>query len=300
MGPALTALIADLVLGEPAESWHPTVWMGRWVSAGRAARRSAAPFASMIEGATIVGGGLVVTVLAAALLDTALDRSAALARGPLRGIVLKPALSLMPLLRAATDVERALEAGRIAHARALLGRHLVSRPTASLSEAEVAGAVIESVAENLSDSVVAPLMAFRAGGLAAAYGYRLLNTADAMLGYRSPELEWFGKPAARTDDVVNLIPARVTGALICGLAWAAGGSPRRAAACMTRDARRTPSPNAGWPMAAMAGALGLRLTKRETYELNDAGREPRPSDIARACRIAALAAGVSALVADAL
>jgi adenosylcobinamide-phosphate synthase len=300
MGPAISALVADLIMGEPPASWHPTVWMGRWVGAGRTARTSATPSASMIEGAVVLGGGLALTVLAATILDTACRRAPFTARGTLRGVVLKPALSLMPLLRAATDVERALDAGRIGHARALLGRHLVSRPTTSLSEAEVAGAAVESVAENLSDSVVAPLMAFRVGGLAAAYGYRLLNTADAMLGYHSPELEWFGKPAARADDVANLIPARVTGALICGLATVGGGSPRAATSCMARDARRTSSPNAGWPMAAMAGALGLRLTKRKHYELNDRGREPRPSDIGRACRIAAVAAIVTAVAVDVL
>ena len=140
-------------------------------------------------------------------------------------MALKPALSLAPLIEAATDVQRALQRGHLIEARRLLGWHLVSRNTNDLSPAEVAGAAIESVAENLSDSVVAPLIAFRVGGLAGAYAYRMLNTADAMLGYHTPELEWFGKAAARADDIVNLLPSRVTAGLICCTARIGRGSP---------------------------------------------------------------------------
>ncbi len=295
-GSATSALITDALAGEPPADWHPTIWMGRWITAGRGRRQARSPKGAFAEGAAVIAGGVAVTAAIAALADNLLGTTNSRVQPLLRGIALKPALSLKPLLEAATNVQHALQHGDIAAARAILGRHLVSRPTAELSDAEVAGAAIESVAENLSDSVVAPLLAFRAGGLAAAYAYRMLNTADAMLGYRTPELEWFGKPAARGDDLANLIPARLTGVLICCAARVGVGSPARAFAVMLRDARRTPSPNAGWPMAAMAGALGLRLTKRGLYQLHDAGREPRPADISRACRIA-LAVGVVAAVA---
>jgi adenosylcobinamide-phosphate synthase len=296
IGSATTALITDALAGEPPADWHPTIWMGRWIAAGRHRRRARSSRWSFAEGAAVIASGVVLTATIAALADRILGTTNPRIQPVLRGIALKPALSLKPLIEAASNVQHALESGDTDAARAILGRHLVSRPTAELSDAEVAGAAIESVAENLSDSVVAPLLAFRAGGLAAAYAYRMLNTADAMLGYRTPELEWFGKPAARGDDLANLIPARLTGVLICCAARVGGGSPASALAVMLRDARRTPSPNAGWPMAAMAGALGLRLTKRGLYALHDAGRGPRPADISRACRIV-LAVGVVAAVA---
>jgi adenosylcobinamide-phosphate synthase len=230
--------------------------------------------------------------------DSWSDGAPPLVRDVLRGIALKPALSLRPLIAAARQVEGALTGGDLAAARRALSWNLVSRDTSALTAAEVAGATIESVAENLSDSVVAPLVAFRAGGLSAAYAYRMINTADAMLGYHTPELEWFGKAAARVDDVVNLLPARLSAALICCAAPVSDGSPRRALRVALRDAGRTSSPNAGWPMAAMAGALGLRLTKRGHYELNRHGRDPNARDIRDACRIVGAASVLAALLTE--
>lgn len=299
LGPAGVALATDLLLGEPPAQLHPTVWMGRWLSAGRTIRRSHRPLASFIEGSLLLGSGTAVAVALAAAAGKALGRAP---RGPvstgLHGVALKPALSLRALLEAALDVEYSLERGRLHEARRNLATHLVSRDTTDLSSTEVAGAAIESVAENLSDSVVAPLLAFRAGGLTAAYAYRMINTADAMLGYRTAELEWFGKAAARADDIVNVVPARITTALICCAAGFARGSSRRALATAFADARRTSSPNAGWPMAAMAGALDITLTKRGSYVLNDHGRAPVARDIGRSCRIALTASLLGATLFD--
>jgi adenosylcobinamide-phosphate synthase len=272
--------------------------MGRWISRGRERRTSRAPSRSLIEGALLVASGTVLVATVGAAIDALLRGAPSPLRSALRGLALKPALSLAPLVTAATQVQRALQRGHLVEARRLLGWHLVSRDTTDLSRAEVAGAAIESVAENLSDSIVAPLMAFRVGGLAGAYAYRMLNTADAMLGYHTRELEWFGKAAARADDVVNLLPSRVTAGLICCTARIGRGSPTAALRIVLRDADRTASPNAGWPMAAMAGALGLHLTKRGHYSLNDLGRPARPADIGRACRIVLASAALAALAAD--
>lgn len=297
-GSALASLIADVSLGEPASAVHPTVWMGRWISRGRERRGAQAPAPSLLEGALIVAGGVVMSAALGGATDALLRRAPSTLRPALRGLALKPALSLAPLVKAATDVRRALQQGHLIEARRLLGWHLVSRDTTQLSRTEVAGAAIESVAENLSDSVVAPLMAFRFGGLAGAYAYRMLNTADAMLGYHTPELEWFGKAAARADDVANLLPSRVTATLICCMARVGRGSSREAFRVALRDGDRTASPNAGWPMAAMAGALGVHLTKRGHYSLNDRGRPARAVDIGRACRIVVAAATLAALATD--
>lgn len=287
LSPVSVAFAVDLLLGEPPAQLHPTVWMGRWIVAGRSRRRSRRPLPTLLDGLLLLGGGVALT----AALSVALERAIGCAPGgllrtTLRGAALKPALSLRALLEAAHHVEQALENGELDRARRTLAVHLVSRETANLTTAEVAGAVIESVAENLSDSFVAPLLAFRSGGLIAAYTYRMINTADAMLGYRTAELEWFGKGPARADDLINLVPARLTAALICCAACLRGGSSRHALTTALADAGRTSSPNAGWPMAAMAGALGVSLTKRNHYVLNSGARVPAAADIGRSCKIA--------------
>ena len=178
--------------------------------------------------------------------------------------------------------------------RRLLGWHLVSRPTADLSAGDVAAAAIESLAENLADSVVAPLFWCAVGGLPALAAYRCANTADAMWGYLTPRHAELGRAAARTDDLLNLIPARLTATL---LALAAGPNHPNSWRVARRDHGLTASPNAGWPMAAIALRLGLRLTKRGHYDLNPAGAEPGPGDVTEAVRAGRRTALVAVAVA---
>jgi adenosylcobinamide-phosphate synthase len=286
-------------LGEPPAHLHPTVWMGRWIATGRRVRRSRSALPSLLEGALVVGSGLALTGLIAGIASRSVDRLPRVVRRRARALLLKPSLSLEALLGAASEVESALAIGNLPEARRLLSWHLVSRDTTTLSAAEVAGAAIESVAENLGDSVVAPLLAFAIGGVPGAYLYRFANTADAMLGYRTPELEWFGKFAAHLDDVLSFVPSRLSAQCIATAASAGGGSRRTALACARRDGPNTPSPNAGWPMAAMAGALGGRLPKRAPnrgylYVLNPSGRPPTARDLGRARRIVRRAAWIAA------
>jgi len=210
-------------------------------------------------------------------------------------------LSIRGLVDAAREVALYLGAGDLAAARRAVGYHLVSRPTAELDEAHVASATVESVAENLTDSVVAPALFFLAGGLPAAAMYRVVNTADAMFGYRLGSLEYFGKVAARLDDLLNLIPARLAGLSLVVGAGPAGESTSGALARLWGDRRRTASPNAGWTMAAMAGALGVTLEKPGTYRLG-AGALPVPADIARSLRLltAAICVSLGVLIAISL
>jgi len=200
-----------------------------------------------------------------------------------------------------------LSAGDLPAAREQV-THLVGRDPSALSPAEVARAALESVAENTCDAVVAPLFWGAVAGVPGLLGYRAVNTLDAMVGYRSPRYARFGWASARLDDAANWLPARVSAALVALAAPAAGGDGVRAAVTARRDARRHPSPNAGWSEAAFAGALGLRLGGRNTYGervedrpvLGD-GRPPAVADLPRAVRLSAavtaLAAGGAALVA---
>jgi len=219
--------------------------------------------------------------------------------GPaLEAVALACLFSLRDLARAAREVAGALDAGDLEGARRAVARHLVSRPTGELDAGRVASAAVESVAENLTDSFVAPVCFYLAFGLAGAAAYRALNTADAMLGYRAGALEWFGKAAARLDDLANLVPARLAGlGLVAGAALAGEDAPR-ALAALRRERRATASPNAGWTMAAMAGALGVTLEKPGAYRLGR-GPLPGPAEIERALRVfglGALSSGAAALL----
>jgi adenosylcobinamide-phosphate synthase len=185
-----------------------------------------------------------------------------------------------------------LRSGDLPAARQQL-THLVGRRTEDLDEAEIARATVESVAENTSDAVVAPLLWGAVAGLPGLLAYRAVNTLDAMVGHHSPRYENFGWASARADDVANYLPARLTAALTAAVAPTVGGTARRALAVTRADGRRHPSPNAGMPEAAFAGALGVRLGGRNDYGshvedrpvLGADGRAPRAGDIARAARL---------------
>lgn len=206
----------------------------------------------------------------------------------LEALALKTTFTWHGLDRAAAEVQQALEQNDLSEARRLASWHLVSRDTSGLDEAQVAEATIESVAENASDGIIAPLFFYAFGGLPAALVYRYANTADAMLGYRDAEREWLGKFPARFDDFLNFIPARLTGLLIVVAAKLGGGDAGRSRKIMFRDARTTDSPNAGYPMSAMAGALGVELAKENQYRLGAGSRFPRSKDINTARALLAL------------
>lgn len=170
-------------------------------------------------------------------------------------------------------VARSLGSGGIEAGRNAVG-HIVGRDVRSLDEAGVARAAIESCAENFGDGVVAPVFWYLVAGLPGLLAYKAANTLDSMIGHRSERYRAFGWAAARLDDLLNLVPARLSGVLLCAAAaLLPGASGRRALATLLRDGRRHRSPNAGWPEAAAAGALGLRLGGPRRYG-NDVADDP--------------------------
>ena len=302
--PAL-AIAIDRLLGEPPLRWHPVAWMGRWLAwagerlAPRVGEARVLSDARVFWFAALSWCAAAAAFFAVAWLfqDWVLTQPAWLAALAL-GLFLKPLLAGAGLHDEVLAVERALgeslDAGRAQLAR------LVSRDVSALSAHQVRESAIESLAENLNDSVVAPLFWFVLLGLPGAVLFRFANTADAMWGYPgvraldgvARDWQWAGKWAARADDVLAWVPARITAALIALPAGHTAGPGR-----LWVEAARTPSPNGGWPMAAMALALRVQLRKPGIYTLNPEGRTPEPADTLRACAIGSRTVGVATLLA---
>ena len=271
----------DAVFGDPRRG-HPVAAFGR--AAAALERRSHAD--SKVRGALYAGvcvGGVVA-------LGAVVER-----RGRARMVVTAVStwavLGGTSLRREGTAMAEELESGRLDAARDRLS-HLCARDPAGLDAAALARATVESIAENTSDAVVAPLLWGAVAGVPGLLGYRAINTLDAMVGYRSARHANFGWAAARLDDLANWVPARLTALITVACAPLAGGSRRRSYETLRRDGAAHPSPNAGRCEAAVAGALGVRLGGANSYHgtlerrpsLGD-GRPPEIADVRRAVRL---------------
>ena len=290
------AMWIDHRFGEPRAALHPVVWMGKYLqTCGRVTVRFPPVLAFVLGalawcvGAVVVGAlawGLQALVFRQIFRWEAQAGAESLAVGLLLFLLMAWLLKAMLSWRMLRDEVGAVEAAlqqSLAAGRQRLAM-LVSRDTSSLSESDIRESAIESLAENLNDSVVAPVFWFVLFGLPGAAVYRFANTADAMWGYpglrNGVNWEWAGKWAARADDVLSWLPARITACLL----WlVSGGFTLRT---LGHEARKTPSPNSGWPMAAMALALGVRLRKPGVYELHADGRSSQTQDIALAQKYA--------------
>lgn len=291
-GAMLVAMAIDAVLGWPgalfARIGHPVSWLGgligvldaRWnrMTDTPAMRRLAGVAATLIVIALAAGVGWLVQMAMPTEWRAVV----------LLGVLAWPLVALRSLHDHVAAVRDPLAAGEIGAARQSVSM-IVGRDPARLDEAGIARAAIETLAENTSDGVVAPLFWGALFGLPGIAGYKAINTLDSMIGHRSERHEAFGWAAARIDDVANLIPARLTGLLFA----ISGRNLRDALFCMVKDARHHRSPNAGWPEAAMAGALGVRLCGPRSYHgevadepwLNSSARDPAAADVSRALEV---------------
>lgn len=279
------AVLLDLSLGEPPTVVHPVAWMGSVISFVRKRAPKQGRLWPFMTGLLLMLVGIAVLAVGGTLLTQMFGMLPQPAQIIAAAMLLKTTFSIRALLNAGREVQSVLAAGNLPEARKRLSWHLVSRDTSSLNESQVAAATIESLAENTSDSIVAPLMAFAIAGLPGALVYRYINTCDAMLGYRDPEREWLGKFPARLDDLLNLIPARVTAILLIAAGSFMMYDPARAIYVWFRDRRLTASPNAGHPMSAAAGVLCVELEKVGYYRLGAGFRLPDSTDVSRIRRL---------------
>ncbi|OYT94094.1 MAG: cobalamin biosynthesis protein CobD [Burkholderiales bacterium PBB3] len=292
----LVALSVDRWWGEPRARLHPVVWMGNylgWAGARVQQRTVQTPEVRDLKAFGLAAlawcAGAAIVLVAAWLLQAFCLALPWWAAGLLLGLLLKPMLAWAMLKNEVQAVEAALAESLPAGRERL--RWLVSRDVAQLTATEVRESAIETLAENLNDSVVAPIFWFVLLGLPGAALYRFANTADAMWGYpglypsngQGRNWAWAGKWAARADDVLSYVPARLTAVLLLVVAGARGLA---SAARLRTEATKTPSPNSGWPMAAMALNLGVAVRKPGVYVLNPQGRAVQPSDTAVAIALA--------------
>ncbi len=295
------ALAVDLAAGEYPATLHPVVWMGRVVTFLEARAPRAGRLRQLTWG-TFTAVAVPALFAAAAALLIAETRGLGWAGVPLEALALKSTFALRELGRAGARVREALHRGALSEARAGL-RALCSRDPAQLDSPQVAAAAVESLGENASDSIVAPVFWYLVLGLPGAFAYRAANTLDARIGYHG-QYEWLGKVAARLDDLWNIVPARLTALLLLGAGLLCGADVRRGAHILARDGGTTESPNAGRPMAALAGLLGIELEKVGHYRLGDPVNEIGPEQIGAAWRVVSVAAflafGVSVVFLGAL
>ncbi|MFO1081495.1 MAG: adenosylcobinamide-phosphate synthase CbiB [Reyranellaceae bacterium] len=306
---ALLAVLFEAMVGYPDPVYrrigHPVTWLGRLIawcdrtwnapSASFRERRLRGVATLILLLVVAIGAGLVIE-------ETCLSLLPRLA-----------ALGLLALLASSLLAQRSLHAHVLAVAKALeqegleAGRHavaqIVGRETRTLDEAAVCRAAIESLAENFSDGIVAPLFWLALLGLPGALAFKAVNTADSMIGHLSDRYRAFGWAAARCDDLLNLPASRLSALLLTLGAPLVAGSPAQAVAIVRRDAHRHRSPNAGWPEAAMAGALGVRLSGPRVYGgvaadehwVGDGRADLRPADVRAALRLYRVACGLAIL-----
>ena len=285
-GALLIAIVIDCVVGWPSRMFdqigHPVSWLGHFIDSLDRRWNHEENTETLRRTAGIVTAVAVTGVTAAIAAVVQLLLPSGWAGIVLTGVVAWPFLAPRSLFEHVAAVHRPLTEGDLASARAAVAM-IVGRDTSHLDEAGIARAALESLGENTSDGVVAPLFWGVLLGLPGLAAYKAINTLDSMIGHRTERHEAFGWASAKIDDIANFIPARLTGVVFAMVS----GRPRTAMICMMRDAGKHRSPNAGWPEAALAGGLDVRLSGPRDYGgqssrepwLNGTGRDPAAGDI---------------------
>ncbi|MCC7558558.1 MAG: cobalamin biosynthesis protein [Methanobacteriaceae archaeon] len=259
----ITAVLIDILFGEPPTKIHPVVLMGNIIDYFK---KLLVPFNSKWTGILLTFLTIIIFVLIAYIF-LEISKINDLIYLIVGSIILSSIFSIKFLITSIINVKNNLEFD-INEARISVS-YLVSRDTSDLTQRELISASIESLTENITDSIISPLFYSFLLGVLGGVAYRVVNTLDAMVGYKDPENIEIGWFPAKLDDILNYIPARITGLLIIFSAFILQKDWKNAYKIMIRDAKNTPSPNSGYSMAAAAGALKVKLTKKGVYQLGD-------------------------------
>ena len=264
---AIIAFLVDTIIGDPNSRWHPVVLMGKFIGIleKRFYQKEDSDGKKFTLGAMLVLITLLVSYEAAAavmLLSYRIPWS--LGSAVVGGVLLSFTISPRSLARAGKGIYTLLILGELEEARRKVG-WIVGRDTENLDDSEIARAAVETIAENTVDGIIAPLFFFIIGGVPLAVLYRAANTMDSMIGYKNDKYLYFGRAAAKLDDALNYIPARITGVLFIFAACVLGFAYKNAYRVMLRDAEKHPSPNGGYAEATVAGALHVRLGGVNSY-----------------------------------
>lgn len=289
----LLALVLDILLGEPPRAIHPVVWIGKAISFLEKFAPLQGAQSRLVYGGVMVLLTIFIFASPVYLLLLYMSQVSPIAYIIVGALLLKPTFSLRELHHTALEIKTLLAKDNLRGARGKIPA-LVSREPQSLGKSALISATLESVAENTCDSFVAPLFYFLFLGVPGAVAYRVINTWDAVIGYHK-KYEYLGKFAAKLDDVLNFIPARISGLLLVVAAYLSRKNGKNAWQVMLRDHGKTESPNAGWPMSAMAGALKIRLEKAGCYSLGNANNPLSPQLITSGIKLAGVAALICVL-----
>lgn len=260
------SLLFDKLIGDPRSNWHPVALIGRYISwiQGVLLKEQDSPLRKKLNGLLL---WLTITISIYVVVEYLVLRAYSYLGGwALIVEMLLVSFTITPtsLARDGNELYDLLKANKLTKARERLS-WIVGRDTDNLDEAEITRATVETIAENITDGIIAPLFFAMLGGAPLAFFYRAVNTLDSMVGYKNDKYMDFGMPSARLDDVCNYIPARITGWLVVLSAYLLNYDYKRSYAVMLRDSKVHPSPNSGWPEASVAGALGIRLGGTNYY-----------------------------------
>ncbi|MDI9623284.1 MAG: cobalamin biosynthesis protein [Methanothermobacter sp.] len=270
----ILGILIDILLGEPPVYFHPVVWMGRITE--KLKYKFGKKKISGIILTSIIFLAFIIPILFINLLPWLLKILVS-------SFLFSITFSIRFFFKSIKEAKNELE-NDIGKARLHIS-NLVSRDTSKLNKEQLTSAVIESLTENITDSIISPIIFFMILGLPGAIGYRVINTLDAMVGYKDEQNRSIGWFPAKTDDILNYIPARITGLLIVAAAFILRMDWKKSLKIMLRDSKLTPSPNSGYPMAAAAGALNIRLEKPGVYIIGDENNRPKTSAIADALKL---------------
>jgi len=267
------ALVIDFTLGDPKNKFHPTAWIGSLIAKLTPSLKNSSDNLEKLGGIILIVISSIIVVSLITFLDVGInlitiDYLSIIISIIVSGILLKTTIAIKGMEKHALAVVNSLENNNITSARNSLSM-IVKRNTKDLDKNHVLSGVIESISENTVDGVTGPLFYFGLFGLPGAFVYRVINTADSMIGYKTNIFKNIGWFAANCDKILNYLPSRLTGLVMIFSAMILGNDWKRSYRIMIRDGRKTESPNAGYPMAAIAGALGTKFEKIDHYSLGD-------------------------------